>query len=483
MIATGREYRASPTLSRFHRSDAFMRGCLGPIGSGKSVACCVELLRRAVAQAPDAQGVRRTRWAVLRNTYGELADTTVRTMHDWVPPDGGAFRWHADDMRYHLTPVLTDGTRLDCEILFRALDKPKDAKKLLSLELTGAWLNEAREMPLAIVLGVLGRVGRFPSARDGGPTWFGAIADTNPPDVDHWWYRQFEELRPDNWALFRQPSALAPDAENLANLPPGYYANLMAGAPDDWVQVYVRAQYGFVAEGRPVFPEFNDQLHTAREPLRVLPERPLAIGLDFGLTPAALFGQRDVAGRWRIFHELIGEGIGIQRFAEGLRAAIAEHAPGIDGADIQLWCDPAGAQRAETDERSCFDILRAEGFSPRAAPAQDMVIRRESVAAPLGRLIDGKPGFLLSPTCAVTRKALAGGYAYRRLQLAGEQRFSDKPDKNRYSHPADALQYLLSGAGEAAALLARKPKGRAWDPLAAARAKLRGGRARTWMAG
>jgi len=36
-------YKASPTLSKFHNSDAFFRGVKGPIGSGKSVGMCFEL--------------------------------------------------------------------------------------------------------------------------------------------------------------------------------------------------------------------------------------------------------------------------------------------------------------------------------------------------------------------------------------------------------------------------------------------------------
>ena len=38
-------YTASPTMVRFHNSDAFVRSLFGPIGSGKSVACVIEMLR------------------------------------------------------------------------------------------------------------------------------------------------------------------------------------------------------------------------------------------------------------------------------------------------------------------------------------------------------------------------------------------------------------------------------------------------------
>ena len=60
-------YKAEPTASKFHRSDAFVRGLRGPIGTGKSVTCCMEMIRRAREQAP-LEGVRRTRWAGIRNT-------------------------------------------------------------------------------------------------------------------------------------------------------------------------------------------------------------------------------------------------------------------------------------------------------------------------------------------------------------------------------------------------------------------------------
>ena len=104
-----------------------------------------------------------------------------------------------------------------------ALDKQEDVKKLLSLELTGVWLNEARELPKSIVDACTMRVGRFPSMRDGGPSWFGVIMDTNAPDETHWWgimagevpapeYMQSEEkmllVKPDDWTFFSQQGAM-----------------------------------------------------------------------------------------------------------------------------------------------------------------------------------------------------------------------------------------------------------------------------------
>jgi hypothetical protein len=80
------------------------------------------------------------------------------------------------------------------------------------------------------------------------------------------------------------------------------------------------------------------------------------------------------------------------------------------------------------------------------------------VRSVLNRLIDGKPGFMLSPACTKLRKALAGRYCYRRVQVGNDERFEDKPSKNTYSHIADALQYGLLGSGRGRELLGKKKR-------------------------
>ena len=134
-----------PILRAFHRSPAFVRGIRGPIGSGKSTGCVLEMLRKAKAQEPGKDGKRRTRWAVIRNSYPELKTTTIRTWNEWVPRHYGKMVMDSP-IRHH----IQDGD-LDMEVLFLALDKEDDVRKLLSLELTGAWVNEAREVSKTLV--------------------------------------------------------------------------------------------------------------------------------------------------------------------------------------------------------------------------------------------------------------------------------------------------------------------------------------------
>ncbi|QAZ38441.1 TerL [Methylibium sp. Pch-M] len=439
-------YNPSPTLAEFHASNKFVRGIRGPIGSGKSVGCCWEIWTRAMEQAP-CQGVRRSRWVATRNTYGELTTTTLQTWLDWFPEDRFGKVVHGAPITHTLRWPHADGTMVELEMWFLALDRPEHVKKLLSLEVTGGWMNEAREQPKAILDALTGRVGRYPSKRDGGASWFGVIMDTNPPDSDHWWYDLAEEQHPADFEFFSQPSGDGPNAENVENLPERYYERLKAGKTAEWIKVYVKGDYGYVTDGRPVYPEFVDSLHVAEFDLD--PKLPLYGGMDFGLTPAGLFAQRRPNGQILIHSELVTDDMGIVRFAELWHVAAQARYPGMEFA--RITGDPAGMSRND-DERTTFDILRANRVPAVPASTNDFTLRREAFALPMTRLVDGKPRILVHPQCRRLRKALAGGYQYKRVAVSGAERFHDKPDKNLHSHVAEAGQYLVLGMGEGQAV-------------------------------
>jgi hypothetical protein len=429
--------KLAPTCKRFALSDAPVRLIMGPLGSAKSSTCVRELARRAMRQKRNAEGLRRTRWAVIRNSYRELEDTTRKTFEDWIPLRLG--RWREADFAFDLR--FDD---VQAEVLFRALDRPDDVRKLLSLELTGAYINEAREMPKGVfdMLGL--RVGRYPAMRDGGPTWSGIWMDTNPPDTDHWIYKLFEEDKPAGFALFRQPGGRSPNAENLENLKPGYYEQGMLGKTAAWIKVYVDGEYAFVRDGRAVFPEYDDETH-CRE-FAITPGAPIRLGMDFGLTPAAVLAQRGADGQLQVFDELVAEELGAVTFARELARRLRSEHP---KSEIAGWGDPAGEQRSQVDERTPFDVVHAAGLPISRARTNDFTLRREAVAGLLTRLTSkARPALVIHPRCRWLRKALAGGYCFKRVQVSGEERYRDEPLKDSYSHVADALQYLCIGEGE-----------------------------------
>ena len=71
--------------------------------------------------------------------------------------------------------------------------------------------------------------------------------------------------------------------------------------------------------------------------------------------------------------------------------------------------------------------------------------------------MDGRPALLDSPKCKTLRKGLAGGFCYRRIKTANE-RYTDEPDKNHYSHICEAAEYALQGEGEGREAVYGKPQ-------------------------
>ena len=438
----------------FHQSTAFVRGILGPVGSGKSSTCCMEIVKHALKQTPH-NGWRKARWAVIRNTYPELKSTTIKTWSQWMNEELAPIKWDAPITCNLKIKDCGDGNGLDLEVIFIALDKATETGKLRSLELTGGWINEASEVPKEVFDMLTQRVGRFPpKTHGGGPVHPCVILDTNPPDDDHWYYKIAEEDRPEGWEFFNQPGGLLrktdgenvwyepnPEAENIFNLPGGYeyYLRQVAGKSDDWIKVFLMGQYGTTADGKPVYPEYSDKIHVADEELEPNRFLPVYLGWDFGLTPSCIVGQMSPKGQLLILDEFIAEDMGIRQFAsEVVKPALMNK---YAGCKFESVGDPAGMNRAQTDERTCFQELLEVGIASEPADTNDFIPRRESVAFFLNRLAGGEPGFLLSPNCRMLRKGFIGGYRYERLKVVGE-RYRDRPVKDRFSHPHDALQYL-----------------------------------------
>jgi hypothetical protein len=240
MESVEKAWNLPETLGRFLGSDHPARLVVGPFGSGKSTACILEFLRRAKEQRLH-NGLRKTRFAAIRNTYPELRDTTRKTFEQVIPAFLGS--WKEQEFKFHLR--FDD---VDCEILFRSLDRPEDVKKLLSLELTGAYINEWREIPQEIFEGLTGRIDRFPSQGDGGQTWSGIWGDSNPWHPTHWIPTLLRKY-PEAIRLFRQPGGRAANAENIENLKPGYYERMMVGKDQDWISVYVDGEDAVATEG------------------------------------------------------------------------------------------------------------------------------------------------------------------------------------------------------------------------------------------
>lgn len=441
-------YRPTKTGLKFHESPDFIRGMIGPYGSGKTTAMIAEIIFQTCGMPRLPDGTRSSRWIVVRNTYGELESTTYVSWMAWFGELGKVHR--------SKKPILTvrhefndgDGD-INLEVVFLALDSESDIRKLKSLEVSGIYVNEASEIEKAVLEHGKGRLrylmNNLPDYRKC------IIFDTNPPNDRHWIYDTFERQKLASHGLFHQPSGLLKDesnswvankeADNVERLGMHYYLNMTHGATEEFIKVYCLGEYGTVLNGKKVYPEYNDDIH-AIETIH-LQDSPIYIGMDFGLTPSAIIIQETAKGTYNVVHELTSEFLGVKQFIDNiLRPFLSRHCSEHEiGAIIG---DPAGDKKNENDLTSCFDILHEEGFMIQGSSTNLIPPRLEAVRHTLTTLVEGQPKILVSKEgCPLLRDGFLGAYNYKKIKALGEEVYDNKPLKNEYSHIQDALQYII----------------------------------------
>lgn len=433
-------YAPPPSVAGFLVDEKFINLIVGPVGSTKTTAGIMKIAYHASKMAACRDGIRRSKAIWVRNTREQLRDTSIPDFLRWFP-DGPAGEYAKTEYKFILR--FAD---VECEVLFRGLDDANDVRRLLSLQASFGILDEFREISPAIFDAIQGRLGRFPSKLDNS---VGCVTDdgrpnshlwgmSNPPDMDTFW-ETFLSNPPANASCFFQPSGLSPDADWIEYLPDDYYPNLAQGKTEDWVDVYIHAKFGKTLAGRPVFRTFKPDFHVAKGTLRPMRtvNRPLIIGMDFGLNPSATLNQIDAQGRFLTFDAMTSDGVGLQQFlATRLKPLLASEK--YAGIPILIIGDPAGVTRSQNDERSCMDIIKSSGLKAIPARTNSIVARIAAVDGFLMRQIDGGPGALIDPAAVPLIRALRGGYRYK-LKKSGEH--EDTPEKNDHSHVADAHQY------------------------------------------
>jgi hypothetical protein len=447
----------------------------GPIGSGTSTCSCHRIWALSCEQEPDFDGVRRSRWLIVRESYRQIKKTTLKTWLEWFPEHIWGELQRSEPMTHHLRKAHPsgDGTFVDSEVIFLAIDSPETAEaEAASFEITGFFINEGQFGEKAVVDELLSRCGRYPSKRNGaGATWYGGMIDLNAPVEGHWipymrgdlplppeWSdeQRAEFTRPEGWNFYIQPPGLIekrvdgkivyqpnPKAENQRHLRKPYLEQIR-GKRKEWIDRRVMNKVGIYTEGKAVYPDFHESEHVAPREMAALQGAPIIVGLDFGREPAAAFMQC-VNGRWTLLVELIGENQSAQVFAPRVKRALAQHFAGFKA---EFWGDPRGADKTQSTETTAYDIFMAHGM--RVLPAttdNNPEMRRSAV----GAVLDRRNGFQINPSCLVAKTGFAGGYHYPKIKGTGM--FSERPRKNRFSHIVEAVENAILGGGEGDALV------------------------------
>lgn len=452
-------------MVKFHNGykDYTRRFISGPPGSGKSSGSAIDLLAIAMRQEPTPEGIRPTKFGVIRSTYGELERTTLETIKMWLPSAYTKINY-SKPIKVRTRFPLPDNTILDTQFDLIAIESVHDLGKLDSYEATAIWLNEMTGLPMELVGKAGERVGRYPPSNmwDDGKnhcTYYGVIGDYNYPSRDHWLVSYLHEGElPHGTMLYEQPPALLehinqdtgevtytinPEAENLINLDNGkkYIDDLHTyqrlGA-FDMIQTRLLCRYGRAGgEGKAVFTNFNPEYHVAAEKLEPMKYTDTIISIDTsGIHPCALFWQ-NVRGKWQITDGIYGEEMGLEEFIDDVMTPLTVIR--YPGCKFTCVCDPANARDSRT-AITPTDLLKERGYDAVTAVTNRFKERLQACEILLNKREKG--AVIISPHVSLLVDALEGGYQYKKIKATGINIvFSTQPLKNKYSHWADAFQY------------------------------------------
>lgn len=463
-------YNPSKTAILYHNDDENRFKLLfGHVASGKSVANCIEIMRQFLQLPLCSDKVRRGKWVIVRNTYPELKMTTLATWLQWFPEEQFG-RLYKQSPYFHMMRFVDEkGIQNELDVYFMSLDSADDEKKLLSLEVTGFFVNEVSEIPWRIIEAMMTRLTcRYPSKKmlglpedyQGLPYHQCIIADSNPPSLRHWIKVRLEDA-PDyervGLKIYKQPPAMIfdiekrdyvinPERENRIGIPDEAMVAMARTLDEETFKVKVLGEYACVFDGKPVHPAYRQSIHYSKSVITAVPNEPLYIGWDFGLTPAAIIMQY-INSQVRVLDECYTFSMDLEQFLINLFLPkyYTKYEAWFKSRNYVSTGDPAGATPGQATGIHCLKILRHHGIETRAARTNKPLIRQSALNYHLNRMNMGEPGFLVSNNCVFINEGIAGGYRYDEIKTFedGEIRYRDVPFKNEYSHAVEACHYGL----------------------------------------
>ena len=459
--------------------------------SGKTVGMAADMNMRHLRQHPCRDGVVRDRFSMVRGTLTLLKATLVDTWMAMFP------RTQMKGSKYGVFGSLEQtkgGVKHILELRGFGLDKVGALGNLLSNNFSGGMINEATTISEKAKDAVVGRCGRYPDLSMAPPNFkelpvawqdnkgywryfknHGVDMDTNAASEDSWWYKKSRDggANPEKEVYFEQPPAAfkvwddelekwryelnegqrpgIPPAENIEHLNEhwDYYQNIIDTSSSDHIDRYVCCLYSKTEVGDPVFSDFSERWHVAKNGVPWPPPGTRLIGgMDFGQTRRAVLGYMSADGRLNVFAEAVDPTGSVETFANNvLRPMLAAH--GFSITDLTLYCDPAALNRSEHSPLGGILLMRGCGFDavpPARLPNNDIGTRLEAVRHFLNRLINNKGAVQIDPGCTALIRSIGGGYVWGRRKIGAEYMNTDEPAKNAHSHIADAFEYMCCGA-------------------------------------
>lgn len=450
-----RYFAQDQAMLDFHRDRSLVRFIIGPRGSGKSGGGIMEGMTAAAEQKPNQRGIRRSKFLVLRDTYRQLTTTTIPSFRKWLGPASKIAGQYPIIAKTHVP--LADGTAVEMETTFLAMDGENIIENLQSFEASFAWINEARgiERPDVVSM-VIATCGRFPSKDEEGCSRRFVVGDTNPPDEFHWLYKADMVDPVVGWRIFKQvspliysgpkgnyldkPNLYVPNPEatyaQIQNAGYDYWLDMIPGSSDAFIRTMVMGQYGTLVTGKPVYEKSWHEDVISSEPLHAHDALTVVVGIDTsGLHPAAVFGQVS-NGRLNILRELHVKDTPFEEFVESAFIPfVLEHFPRNP---IVCVVDPSNP-RSGIGGKTAMQILQKFNFDTTPAVTNRMNPRLGAVTY----LLQRRNAMSIDPSLKLLIEGFRGKYFYKKMESSGLMVIHRNiPEKNDYADVHDAMQYL-----------------------------------------
>ena len=266
-----------PKQQDFHNSSARFRAYVGGVGSGKTVAGCIEGIKKALTY-PGSTGL------IAANTYPQLEKATKKTFFEVCDPRliKRKNEWEVEFFNgskiYFINLSNPDSLR-GPSVLWIYMDEAADASEFSFLTLIGRLRNDAKTL--------------YPDSA------FSFFLTSNPNGKNWVYQRFFAKPRPGYYGV--QTTTF----DNAANLPENYIDGLREAYSDDMANRFLYGSFDvFIGQ---IFNEFEENVHVIQP--RELPEHWFRYrSIDFGWShpTCVLWAAEDFKGNlyfYREFHK------------------------------------------------------------------------------------------------------------------------------------------------------------------------------------